>query len=335
MSVAGAELLGFDQGAERLHDVLSAVERPVFLVGAERSGTTMLRLMLDHHPEIAWLNEFEYAVDLVGDDGGGPAPDDYAAWLETHRVFRATGLAVNTSVPYPSIVRSFLAQRLVNDGASLVGATVHRRFDRLLDLWPDARFIHILRDGRDVARSSIKIGWAGNVWTGASGWIEAERLWEELRPRLSEDRWTEIRYESLVAAPEPALESICSFLGLAYDPAMLEYDRSTTYDRPDARLTSQWKRKLGERDLALLEARIGPMLRARGYEPSGVDAADVGPAQVRRLRRQDRWARRLFNVRRYGLPLWLASAAARRIGPASWRRAVQRRMNQVDEKHLK
>lgn len=41
----------------------SFVEKPIFLVGAERSGTTVLRLMLDHHPQIAWCNEFEYVVD--------------------------------------------------------------------------------------------------------------------------------------------------------------------------------------------------------------------------------------------------------------------------------
>lgn len=48
------------------------ISKPVFLVGAERSGTTVLRLMLDHHPQIAFNNEFEYAVDLVSDEGKWP-----------------------------------------------------------------------------------------------------------------------------------------------------------------------------------------------------------------------------------------------------------------------
>lgn len=49
------------------------IEKPVFLVGAERSGKTLLRLMLEHHPDISWLNEFEYSVDLVSDQGEYPS----------------------------------------------------------------------------------------------------------------------------------------------------------------------------------------------------------------------------------------------------------------------
>jgi|GEM_PF-5624238 len=48
------------------------ISEPIFLVGSERSGTTVLRLMLAHHPQIAWCQEFEYAVDRVSDDGNFP-----------------------------------------------------------------------------------------------------------------------------------------------------------------------------------------------------------------------------------------------------------------------
>ena len=57
------------------------IENPTFLVGAERSGTTLLRLMLDHHPQVAFLHEFEFAVDCVGDDGTCPALPDYYRYL--------------------------------------------------------------------------------------------------------------------------------------------------------------------------------------------------------------------------------------------------------------
>ncbi|MGB3558270.1 MAG: sulfotransferase, partial [Geitlerinemataceae cyanobacterium] len=53
------------------------VGEPILLVGAERSGTTMLRLMLSHHPEIAWCNEFEYSVDLISDTQEFPKLDRY------------------------------------------------------------------------------------------------------------------------------------------------------------------------------------------------------------------------------------------------------------------
>lgn len=53
--------------------VVSAQSGPLFLIGAERSGTTLCRLMPDHHPAICWLGEFDYAIERVGDDGAVPS----------------------------------------------------------------------------------------------------------------------------------------------------------------------------------------------------------------------------------------------------------------------
>src|SRR5690606_8737994 len=74
-----------------------ALPPPTFLVGAERSGTTLLRLMLDHHPQIAWCSEFEYAVDQMRDDADPPWPEirRYRTYLATHRIFRAHGFRVD------------------------------------------------------------------------------------------------------------------------------------------------------------------------------------------------------------------------------------------------
>ncbi|MEQ9237509.1 sulfotransferase family protein [Coleofasciculus sp. E2-BRE-01] len=125
------------------------VDKPIFLVGAERSGTTVLRLMLDHHPQIAWCYEFEYVVDQISDNGDFPQLEAYYEWLETHRIFQSTGFEIDRSLSYPQLANSFLCQRcqrLDRTGKPLVGATVHRHFDRLLQIWPNARFIHVPYD---------------------------------------------------------------------------------------------------------------------------------------------------------------------------------------------
>src|SRR5690606_30898833 len=124
---------------------------------------------------------------------------------------------------YPTLLNGFLIQARDQAGKSLVGATVHRHFDRLLWLWPDARFIHLVRDPRDVARSCIGMGWAGNVWTGVERWVTAEQLWDRLRHRLTEARMLEVRYEDLLAAPDRVLARTCAFVGVDYAPAMLTY----------------------------------------------------------------------------------------------------------------
>ncbi|GBF85383.1 sulfotransferase family protein [Aphanothece sacrum] len=119
---------------------ISIISQPIFLVGAERSGTTLLRLMLSDHSQICWCPEFEYVVDKFGDDGIAPNLDQYYEWLETHWIFQATDFIINQSLDYNELVNSFLCQQLERENKKIVGATVHRHFDRLPKIWPDAPF---------------------------------------------------------------------------------------------------------------------------------------------------------------------------------------------------
>jgi len=319
-------------GTRRLPPILRA---PVFLVGAERSGSTMLRLMLDHHPQLAWLNEFEYCVDLMGDDGSFPDLETYREWLATHRIFQASGLDAGEATDFPSLVEGFLIQKRDRDSKSLVGATVHRAFHRLLFLWQDARFVHLVRDPRDVAPSVVAMGWAGNVWAGVEAWLTAEIHWEALRSRLGPGRSIEVRYEDLVRRPAEELRRICDLIGVPFREEMLGYVRSSTYDTPDPGRASRWETKLTRRQIQLVESRVGRLLQRRGYRLSGLPALRVGPVLATLLRLQNRWGRMTFRMRRYGLPLWAQDVFSRRFGSRKRRRKVLLRLNRVDEAHLK
>ena len=86
-----------------------------------------------------------------------------------------------------ALVNDFLRQKqAASGGKPHVGATVHRHFERLRFLWPDARYIHLVRDPRDVARSVVQKGWAGNIYQASEFWIQAENCWDSLVPHLSE-----------------------------------------------------------------------------------------------------------------------------------------------------
>ena len=169
----------------------------------------------------------------------------------------------------------------------MIGATVHRHFDRLLKIWPNARFIHLIRDGRDVARSCIGMGWSGNVWTGVERWLEAESLWNELKPKISADQYTEVNYEDLITQPAEVLTEICQFIGLEYDKAMLNYDQDTTYSKPDPKLIQQWRKKLSEEEIRLVESRASDLLVSRGYELSGLPSLQLTASMRRNLKLQD------------------------------------------------
>ncbi|MCL6650032.1 MAG: sulfotransferase [Chloroflexi bacterium] len=304
------------------------IETPCFLVGAERSGTTMTRLMLSAHPAIAWSSEFEYAVDLVPDQGGWPDLTAYYDYLAGVRSFVLHGHAIDRSLDYPALVDSFLVQTAARKGTpAVVGATVHRHFDRLLRIWPDARFIHMLRDPRDVGRSVIAKGWAGNMWTAVVRWIEAEQLWAALRGRLEPDRVHEMRYEELVRNPEGELDRLCRFLGVAYDPAMLDYaNHERGFERPNPSRIGQWRGKLRPDEVRLAEARLGSMLTERGYEPSGLPPLEITPALRRRLERQDYWYRVRHRWSTIGPRLFVEDYVSRRVGIKAWRDNVRDRL---------
>ena len=309
--------------------------KPFFLIGAERSGTTLLRLMLDGHPQLSWLNEFEYAVDRIDSASSWPDLAGYLDWLTVHRIFQATGFSIDESLDYPLLIESFLEQKQRRDQKPVVGATCHRYYDRLRRLFPQAKFIYLLRDPRDVARSNIGMGWAGNVWYGIERWIEAEKLWQQVKAGLEADDAFELRYEELIAAPEQILTALCKFMGLEYDQRMLEYPERTTYSKPDPTLTEQWRRKLLLRELELVEYRAGKWMAARGYELASGSPSEPTSQDLAFLSMQNKFYKIRFRVDRFGWPLLISDFLARKLKLHNLEKRLRIKMNAIEEKYLK
>ncbi|MGF1536637.1 MAG: sulfotransferase [Elainellaceae cyanobacterium] len=318
----------------RTVETASVLEAPLFLIGAERSGTTLLRLMLDGHPKVTWCHEFEYAVDQVSDTGDWPDLDAYHAWLEVHRIFLANEFTVDKTLNYRDLLNSFLLQKRDRHGKPTVGATVHRHFNRLLTLWPNAKLIYILRDGRDVARSNIGMGWAGNVWAGVERWLDVEQEWQSIRSTLPEEQWIELRYEDLITHPEQQLSRLCEFMGLDYDPGMMSYIETTPYSYPDPKRIQQWRKKLSEPQIRLVEARAAEILAYRGYDLSGFPPLTVMPYLKRYLRLQSWIYCVTFRMRRHGLGLFAADFIARKLGLSAWQRRLKHIINEQEKAHI-
>src|SRR5258708_26901281 len=92
------------------------IQQPLFLVGSERSGTPLLRLMLNSHPQLAWNEEFEYVVDFLPAEQDWPPIDAYHRYLAHDFVFASSKFSVDTALSYPQLVNSFLLQKLARDG---------------------------------------------------------------------------------------------------------------------------------------------------------------------------------------------------------------------------
>jgi hypothetical protein len=312
------------------------IERPFFLVGAERSGTTLCRLLLDHHPSVACYFEFEFCVDYIDDDGRFPAVT-FMRELFTQPLYRTwvKETTYSDADSYPEMMDRILASKRDRDGKKLIGATVHRHFDRLLHIWPQADFIHIIRDGRDVARSRIAMGWDGNAWTAIDEWVEVESLWDVMQERLDPARYHQIHYEDLVADPVSVLSGICDFLGVEYSDMMMEYSEKSTYSKPDPNLLYQWRHKASPYQIQLMEYKALDLLMRRDYEASQLERIEVTRSEARKLERSSLWGKRRFRLRRLGLRLTLLDIISRRLPSKMFRRWVEEQLNTVRLRHLK
>jgi len=309
-------------------------DRPVLLLGAERSGTTLLGLMLGGHPQISWAGEFEYVLEVLPEAPGFPELSGIEERLALDRRFRAQRLAVEPVADYPALVRSFLRQIRQRKGKPQVGATLHAHFDRIPRIWEEPRVLHLVRDGRDVALSRVRMGWAGTPWTAVHTWIQAEEQWDRIAPSLPAGSWLELRFEDLVRDPRATLTRICAFLGLEFSDAMLRYSEHSRYAPPDPQLAGQWQRRMGPRQLAWIEYRAGSLLVRRGYALSGAPVRAPRLAERCLAGTQDRAARLQARLRRFGLGLVLAEFLARRLGLEPLRRRIQLRIDALTERSL-
>jgi hypothetical protein len=279
------------------------VIRTVFIGGAGRSGTTLLGDLLGAHPAHICTPETSFKLELVRcgwDRPGG----DLRAGLQRVRAdpkFRDLGIAV-PDLTRPSIAELMTA--VVKRYAVATGKPDARVWidhtpsnlaigHVLLEQFPDARLIHLVRDGRAVAASVIPLDWGPNdVIAAAFDWIISVALGLALETRYP-GRVLRITYEDLVRSPADVLQRACAFAELAYDPAMirgggLRVPTSTARQHalvgrpPDPSRIDAWRTQLSRRDIEVFESEVSSLLEQLGYEPMfGVRA--VPPSRLAAL----------------------------------------------------
>ncbi|MCU0668639.1 MAG: sulfotransferase [Myxococcota bacterium] len=313
-------------------------EATFFVVGTTRSGTSLLSLMLKNHPAIAYPGEFEWAVDFMPGPDSYPPVDAYVDWLSINRHYRHHRPHIDATLSYPDLVRSFLAQMKQEQAPHkpLVGMSVHRHFDRLLHLFPGARFVHIVRDPRDVARSWIEFGWEGNGWAAGRAWADVESLWDRIRPRIPGDRVHEVRFEDLVRDPPAELARLCSFFGIPYTDAMLRYPETSTYGPVDPNQVGKWRKTLPLREQRRVDGEIGAaLLASRGYEPCGAPPLHAGPFAARLLALDDWWRRLRKRIAMFGFGIWFCDQIAKALRLEGWHRRLELRRQAIINASLK
>ena len=310
--------------------------QPIFLVGSIRSGTTLMRLMLDHHPLVSLLGEAEFLFELNDaplnirmEQCLEPTPQRFAEHLRKTWVFRESGLEFRLLPSYREMIDDLLLQKPRRTGKPRFGATVHHHFSVIPRFYPQAKYVYLIRDGRDVARSiELKLH-RGNMYQAADVWLSALAEWETLKAQLCSDQFVEIRFENLVRDPDSELKKVCSVLGIPFTKQMYSYAEVSTYDLPDESAAERWRRLKPERLIAI-ERKIAPRLTEYGYF---LTCDDPKPPTVALQITQwiDAKSRLAFRrAKRYGLGLYLERQLVKLLPIPPYRRSVLHRMQDID-----
>ena len=291
---------------------MSAAPPRPFVVGVSRSGTTLLRLMLDAHPDLAIPPETHFLPNVAA---AATTADPRAAclramlaartWPDFHldaETLRARLAALDPFTP-GGAVEAFYRLYAARFGKPRWGDKTPGYLARLApihELIPAARFVHLIRDGRDVALSIHGL-WFGpaSIAEAAGWWVERIAAGRDQARRLPAGHYLEVRYEDLVRQPEPALRRIAAFIDLPWHPAMLAYhthaadriaelgevaapgqgkggDRIAPAARralfahatrpPDPGRIGRWRTEMAPADRAHFAAVAGDLLRELGYD---------------------------------------------------------------------
>jgi hypothetical protein len=279
---------------------MSSSERPIFVIGAPRSGTTMLRYMLCAHPRIYIPPESNFIPRFL------PYPP------EKHLSFTTAVDLIDQTLNYKVFFRDWPDEPLdpqdfVNSLTKLTTFTLltslYRRYagfhqaqrwgdkspiyttyvSKIGKLFPSAQFVHIIRDGRDVALSMMK-AYQGvrffymDLCYAASSWQRRVQKARTEGAKLGKDRYIELHYEELTANPEKTLVKLCRFLEEPFVPEMAaphqvavkQYHstgvHASTRKPLNTNSVGRWRKKMSQSDQRLFQALCDDLLQDLGYE---------------------------------------------------------------------
>jgi hypothetical protein len=286
---------------------------PVIVLGVGRSGTTLLRVMLDRNSRLAIPYETFFVPQLAHRHGHRPNLDQFLDDLGRLRTLYDWGIT-------PDDVRPRLREGMTTSEAiAAIFETYAERQGKLRwgdktplymqqlplleRLFPGALWVHLVRDGRDAALSFLELpeGFAGKTWAQPRTVAQFGARWrtEILAARRlgrhAGSRYLELRYEELVAEPEHWLRRVCEHAALSWEPEMLDHTRpSDTAHMPEHRNLAQpptpglrdWRSQMRRKDALAFEQVAGDVLRSAGYEllePGGSYPTSAGRRELARF----------------------------------------------------
>ncbi len=324
---------------------------PVMILGHGRSGTSILSRLFRNYLGVAFGTESQFIVRYFRMLGRyGDLHDDrnlsrLVRHITTERWFRRSRKFGFETTPeailedvrertYRGVLDAVFLQLAKQLGMARWG---DKAPDYALDLdvigglFPDAQYVHIVRDGRDVALSVMEMPWgANNLFTAAVRWKQSVRLIDDFLARLPERQRLTITYEGLLSDPVGTFSQIIPFLDIDdSDGALLRHVSDHLPGDLNRANFDKWRSRFSPTERARFERVAGDLLREHGYE-TATDKVWSRPPVVRRAfwachgkacqwARPGHWRDNVYKVRLRGADALrrLASAFTKRPGPES------------------
>ena len=263
---------------------------PFFVVGSARSGTTLLRVILNAHPEVTVPPESRFVTELWR----GDRDVEVGAFLDAlaeHRQFRSWNLPIDDIraqlqgagvVPYVRAIEAAYVAYAKRASKPLWGDKTPRYIEHipfLDELFPAGRFVHLVRDGRDVALSYANVPFGPKtVAKAAALWARRVRTGVADGRPLGGSRYMELRYEDLVSEPDARVKAMCEFLEIEFVPEMMEYtenapdvvlEKAKSYNpkvlQKPTKSSHSWRTEMPPAHVAVFEAVAGDVIDLFGY----------------------------------------------------------------------
>jgi hypothetical protein len=284
------------------------VTAPLVVLGVSRSGTTLLRVVLDRSPGLAIPDESFFVPLLARRHGRVVRRERFLDDVGRIPTIRAWGLTapdvaprIADGMPTGDAIAAVFEAYAERERKPRWGdkTPMYMRHLPLLErLFPQAQYVHLVRDGRDAAVSFLELpaGTYSRTWAHPETPRAFACLWRvevsaarELGSRVGPSRYLETRYEELVSDPEATVRRICDFAGLPFEAAMLGYPDAVDVSakphqqrllQPPTRGVRNWRSELGERDARGFEDVGGELLGELGYPLLGPEPETSARARL-------------------------------------------------------
>lgn len=273
---------------------------PIFLVGMPRSGTKLLREVLNNHSQIG-ITGFEshfipYYHKNIGKFGDLKQLPNFERFYEEfsrsvffkrltendHFIDAKSWYEQVDDWSYPGVVEAFYAAYAKHKNKTIWGDKTPFYLvilPLLKTLFPKAKFVHIIRDVRDYSMS-LKKSWYKNIYRSAQRWHDSVAKCRNDGKKLGDENYFEVRYEHLVDSPADTAASICDFLKIPYEPDMVQLKRVTERGGDAKDMVGilpnnygKWRKSMPKKTIEKVERICGPLLADLDYSVSYSGAA--------------------------------------------------------------